>query len=70
MSELMATLEFVGTYIDNLLCIIKVTLEDHLDKLHLVLSRLQDVNLKINACKSKFCATEMNTLGIFSLEIA
>ena len=40
----MATLEFVRAYIDDLLCITKGTLEDHLAKLDLVLSRLQDAN--------------------------
>jgi hypothetical protein len=33
MSELMATLEFVRTYLDDLLCISKGSLEDHLNKL-------------------------------------
>eukprot|EP00804_Cyclotella_cryptica_P015316 CCRYP_005412-RA/>CCRYP_005412-RA protein AED:0.35 eAED:0.35 QI:0/0/0/1/0/0/3/0/568 len=32
MSELMATLEFVRTYLDDLLCISKGSLEDHLNK--------------------------------------
>ena len=59
MTELMATLEFVRAYIDDLLCITKGTLEDHLAKLELVLSRLQDANLKVNARKSNFCATEL-----------
>ena len=31
MSELMATLEFVRTYLDDLLCITKGDLEDHLE---------------------------------------
>ena len=51
MSELMATLEFVRTYIDDLLCITKGSLEDHLAKLGLVLTRLQDAGLKVNAGK-------------------
>eukprot|EP00804_Cyclotella_cryptica_P007931 CCRYP_019671-RA/>CCRYP_019671-RA protein AED:0.42 eAED:0.42 QI:0/0/0/0.5/0/0/2/0/238 len=46
MTELMATLEFIRAYIDDLLCITKGTLEDHLAKLELVLSRLQEANLK------------------------
>ena len=33
MSELMATLEFVQTYLDDLLCISKGNLDDHLAKL-------------------------------------
>ena len=38
-------------------------MDDHLDHLRLVLTRLQDVGLKINAPKSKFCATETEYLG-------
>ena len=63
MTELMATLEFVRAYIDDLLCITKGTLDDHLAKLDLVLSILEDANLKVNACKSNFCATETEYLG-------
>eukprot|EP00804_Cyclotella_cryptica_P003900 CCRYP_015770-RA/>CCRYP_015770-RA protein AED:0.36 eAED:0.40 QI:0/0/0/1/0/0/4/0/335 len=63
MTELMATLKFVRAYISDLLCITKGTLEDHLAKLELVLSRLQDVNLKVNARTSNFCAIETEYLG-------
>ena len=49
MMELMATLEFVRAYIDDLLCITKRTLDNHLAKLEMILSRLQDANLKVNA---------------------
>jgi hypothetical protein len=52
MSELMATLEFVHAYIDDLLCITTGSLEDHLAKLELVLTRLQDAGLKVNAGES------------------
>ena len=63
MSELMATLEFVRTYLDDLLCITKGNLEDHLQRLRKVLIRLRDAGLKINADKSKFCALETEYLG-------
>jgi hypothetical protein len=63
MSELMAALEFVRTYLDDLLCITKGSLEDHLEKLRVVLTRLQDAGLKVNADKSKFCAYETEYLG-------
>jgi hypothetical protein len=63
MSELMATLEFVRTYLDDLLCITKGDLEDHLAKLKKVLTKLQDAGLKVNADKSKFCALETEYLG-------
>ena len=36
MSELMEPLEFVRAYLDDLLCISKLSLEDHLDKLEVV----------------------------------
>jgi hypothetical protein len=63
MSDLMASLEFVKTYLDDLLIISRGSLEDHLEKLTEVLSRLQDAGLKINAAKSKFCALETEYLG-------
>ncbi len=44
MSELMESLEFVRAYIDDLLCISKLSLEDHLDKLEVVLRRLRNAD--------------------------
>ena len=49
MSELMIDLEFVRTYLDDLLTITKSNLSDHLDKLRKVLTRLREAGLKINA---------------------
>ena len=69
MTDLMATLEFVRTYLDDLLIITKRSLVDHLEKLSMVLTRLQDASLKINADKSNFCTLEMNTWGIYSQEM-
>ena len=63
MSKLMVALEFVRTYLDDLLCIAKASLEDHLHHLRLVFNRLRDGGLKSNAPKSKFCATETEYLG-------
>ncbi len=63
MSNLMATLEFVRTYLDDLLIITKGSLEDHLEKLSMVLTRLQDAGLKINANKSNLCTLEKEYLG-------
>jgi hypothetical protein len=63
MSELMETLEYVRAYIDDLLCISKLSLEDHLEKLEEVLRQLCNVGLKVNAEKSKFCALEIEYLG-------
>jgi hypothetical protein len=66
MSELMGTLEFVRTYVDDLLCITKCCLDDHLSKLKRVFIRLRDAWLKVNACKSSFCSTESEYLGLLS----
>ena len=63
MSELMATLEFIRTYLDDLLCISKGNLDNHLAKLWRVLIRLRNAGLKVNACKSYFCAMETEYLG-------
>eukprot|EP00804_Cyclotella_cryptica_P028112 CCRYP_010987-RA/>CCRYP_010987-RA protein AED:0.44 eAED:0.44 QI:0/0/0/1/0/0/2/0/282 len=59
----MATLEFVRTYLGDLLCISKGNLEDHLTKLRRVFIRLRDAGLTVNARKSSFCAVETEYLG-------
>ena len=63
MSELMSTLEFVRTYLDDLLIISKDSLDDHLKKLREVFIKLRESWLKINADKSNFCTTETENLG-------
>ena len=59
----MAALEFVQTYLDDLLCITRASLDDHLEHLKVVLTRLQAAGMKINAPKLKICAEEMEYLG-------
>ena len=63
MSTLMADLEFVRVYIDDLLCITNGTWEDHLEKLEEVLKRVQKAGLKVNAKKSFFGRPELEYLG-------
>jgi hypothetical protein len=63
MGNLMATLEYVKAYIDNLLVITKGSLDDHLDKLKQVFIGLRNAGLKINATKSVFCVQETEYLG-------
>ena len=53
----MESLEYVRVYLDDLLCISKLSLEDHLEKLEEVLG------LKANAAKLTFCALEIEYLG-------
>ncbi len=43
MPELMASLELVQTYLDDLLCITGASLDDHLEHLKLVLRLLLEV---------------------------
>ncbi len=63
MSELMETLEYVRAYLDDLLCISELSLEDHLEKLEEVLRQLCNAGLKVNAAKSTFCALEIEYQG-------
>jgi hypothetical protein len=63
MLELMDSLEFVRVYLDDLLCVSKLSLEDHLDKLEVVLWQLCDAELKVNGAKWTFCALEIECLG-------
>jgi hypothetical protein len=54
--DLMASLEFVRAYMDDLLIITRQTLDKHIQKMETVLTRLRDAGLKVNAAKSLFCA--------------
>jgi hypothetical protein len=55
MPELMESLEYVQAYLDDLLCISRKSLENHLEKLDKVLRRLCNAGLKVNAKKLTFC---------------
>jgi hypothetical protein len=59
----MESLEYAQAYLDDLLCISRSSLEDHLEKLEGVLRHLCNVGLKVNSKKSTFCALEIAYLG-------
>jgi hypothetical protein len=61
MGNLMATLEYVRAYIDNLLIITKGSFDDHLDKLKQVFIQLRDAGLKINPTKLSSVRRRQNT---------
>ena len=63
MSDLMQDLEYVRAYIDDLLIITSGSLDDHLDKLKVVLGKLRKAGLKVNAKKSFFAREELEYLG-------
>ncbi len=48
---------------DDLLIIMRRTLDEHLQKMETELTRLRDAGLKVNAAKSSFCANEIEYLG-------
>ncbi len=56
-------MEYVRAYLDDLLCISKLSLEDHLEKLEEVLRQLCGAGLRVNAAKLTFCALEIEYLG-------
>ena len=63
MSDLMASLEFVRTYLDDVLTITNSTFSDHLEKLEQVLKKLDEAGLRVNVSKSHFCTSELEYLG-------
>jgi hypothetical protein len=63
MSDLMQHLDFVRTYLDNILVISSFTLDDQLEKVEVAFKLLSDKGLCVNAEKSTFCAEEIEYLG-------
>ena len=63
MSGLMGDLEFVRTYLDDLLILTKSSFDEHIQKLDKVLNRLKSAGLHINADKSTFAANNIEYLG-------
>ena len=61
MSDLMAGLEFVRTYLDDLLIISNSTFEDHLYQLQVVLRILRRAGLKVNAENHRFLHLRLST---------
>ncbi len=59
----MEDLEYVQAYLDDLLCISKSSLEDHLEKLEEVIRCLCNAGLKVNAEKLTFFALEIEYRG-------
>jgi hypothetical protein len=61
--DLMASLKFVRAYMGDLLIITRGILDEHLQKMETVLTRLRNTGLKVNVAKSLFCAHEIEYLG-------
>ena len=56
-------LDYVRTYIDDLLLISNKSLEDQIKKLDKVLNKLKSAGFKVNAEKSYFARNEFEYLG-------
>jgi hypothetical protein len=56
MSDLVQHLDFVRTYLDDLLVLSSGSFDDHLEKMEVVFKLLSDKGLRVNTEKSTFCA--------------
>ena len=63
MANLLEGLEFVRTYLDDLLVIYNAMFEEHLSQLTTVLRRLRRAGLKVNAEKSFSLHQKLSTCG-------
>ena len=63
MIELFNGLEYIRTYIDDLLIISNISFDDHIKKLDKVLSKLNQNGFKVSAEKSFFARNELEYLG-------
>jgi hypothetical protein len=63
MSKLVQDMEYVKTYLDDLLTLKNNSFKDHLLKLEMVLARLSTAEMRVNTSKSKFFAEQIEYLG-------
>jgi hypothetical protein len=63
MSKLVQDMEYVKTYLDDLLILTNISFKDHLLKLEMVLARLSTAGMRVNISKSKFFAELIEYLG-------
>jgi hypothetical protein len=63
MSKLVQDMEYVKTYLDDLLILTNSIFKDHLLKLEMVLARLSTAGMRVNISKSKFFGEQIEYLG-------
>ena len=63
MNELFNGLDYVRTYIDDLMIISNKSLDDHIKKLNKVLYKFKSAGFKVNAEKTFFARYELEYLG-------
>ena len=60
MNELLGDLDYVSTYLDDILILSDGTFEDHMTKLMVVLRRLEKANFRANVKKCFFARQELD----------
>jgi hypothetical protein len=68
MSKLVQDMEYVKTYLDDLLMQTNSSFKDHLLKQEMVLARLSTAGMRMNISKSKFFAEQIEYLGYWILD--
>jgi hypothetical protein len=63
MSKLVQDMEYVKTYLDDLLILTNSSFKDHILKLEMLLARLSTAGMRVNISKSKFFAEQIEYLG-------
>jgi hypothetical protein len=63
MSKLVQDMEYIKSYLDDLLILTNIRFKDHLLKLEMVLARLSTSGMRVNISKSKFFAEQIEYLG-------
>jgi hypothetical protein len=63
MSKLVQDMEYLKTYLDDLLILTNSSFKDHLLKLEMVLARLWTAGMRVNISKSNFFAEQIEYLG-------
>jgi Reverse transcriptase (RNA-dependent DNA polymerase) len=63
MSKLTQDMEYVKTYLDDLLLLTNNTFVEHLTKLEMLLARLSTADMRVKASKSNFFAEQIEYLG-------
>jgi Reverse transcriptase (RNA-dependent DNA polymerase) len=59
MSKLVQDMEYVKTYLDDLLILTNNHFQDHLITLEMVLAKLSTAGMRVNASKSKFITEQI-----------
>jgi hypothetical protein len=62
MSKLVQDMEYVKTYLDNLLILKNDSFKDHILKLEMVLARVSTAGMRVNISKSRLFAEQIEYL--------